>query len=223
MNEIIKSHPLYGKICFKQDYDGLYKPVAKGVLKATGNNTAVNYNNDSLLEKRELYALIESSKNNLEIFSDWIYNNYNKLNNVQNNLLFKDETEILSTITADDFARIDIHPFSCNKMYEAHKSKIERTEAYNAWWNNFPTDELIKFKNVDFNKPVFVWYYFNYLPTYDIENLLKPTSDKLCAYLATTDKNFNYFKISGRHVDKYNEGSIMIFICNVEEIDHGPF
>ena len=224
MSTITKTHALYGNVRFILDYDNYYNPVAGDILNITGNNTSVNYNANTLLERRELYGLIESSNKTLTFFEDWIYSNYDSLNNTADtSILFKDEAEILANVTLDDFACIDIHPFSCNHMYEAHRNKIERTNSYNAWCNNFVTDELTKFKNIDFNKPVFVWYHFEYLKTYDIENLLKATSDKVCDFLATDDKNFNSFKITGKHVNKYNEGKIYIFMCNIEDTIKGPF
>ena len=222
-NVITKINDFYGNVRFVKDYNGIYKPIAKDIISITGNNTTVNYHDDSLLERRELYSLVESSDENLMLFSDWIYSNFDILNNTNNKtILFKNEAEILNTISIDDFACIDIHPFSCNKMYEAHRNRIERTEAYNAWWNNFPAENLAKFKDVDFNEPVFVWYHFKCLPSYDIENLLKPTSDKICDFLATDDSNFKHFRIDGDYIDKYNEGKIYIFIANIEE-QKGPF
>lgn len=192
--------------------------MANDIIEITGNTTKKQYSDSSLLEKRDLYSLVESSNTDLSMFKDWIYNNYDKLNGADKNTLsFKNEVEILSTVTIDDFAVIDIHPFSCNGMYEARKNKIIRTDKYDNWWDNFPTEELIKFKDVDFNKPIFVWYHFKCLPSYDIENLLKPTSDKLCDFLAATDENFKFFRVDGEYVDKYNDGKIYIFICNVEE------
>lgn len=218
MNKIlVKSHILYGSVRFIMDYDDTYKPLANDILAITGNNTTVKYNVESLLEKRELYSLVESSSNNLSLFKDWIYEIYEKLNPNSNTKVFKNEAELLSTVTLDDFAEIDIHPFSCNKMYEANKGKLERTPQYNAWWNNFPAENLIKFKDVDFNKPIFVWYYFKHIKSFDTENLLKPTSDKICDFLATDDKNFNIFRIKGEYVDKYNDGKIYVFIANIEE------
>ncbi len=224
INTIIKTHALYGAVRFILDYDNNYKPIASDVVNITGNNTSVTYNNDSLLERRELYNLIESSDKNLVFFDDWMYSNYDSINQTtHNSMLFRNEAEILANITLEDFACIDIHPFSCNSMYEARRNKLERTNSYNAWCNNFPADELVKFRDVDFNKPVFVWYHFEYLKSYDIENLLKATSDKVCDYLATDDKNFNSFKITGKQVNKYNEGKIYVFMCNIEETNMGPF
>ena len=224
INTITKTHALYGAVRFILDYDNNYKPIASDVVNITGNNTSVTYNSDSLLERRELYNLIESSDKNLVFFDDWMYSNYDSINQTtHNSMLFRNEAEILANITLEDFACIDIHPFSCNSMYEARRNKLERTNSYNAWCNNFPADELIKFRDVDFNKPVFVWYHFEYLKSYDIENLLKATSDKVCDYLATDDKNFNSFKITGKQVNKYNEGKIYVFMCNIEEINKGPF
>lgn len=224
INTITKTHALYGAVRFILDYDNNYKPIASDVVNITGNNTSVTYNSDSLLERRELYNLIESSDKNLVFFDDWMYSNYDSINQTtHNSMLFRNEAEILANITLEDFACIDIHPFSCNSMYEARRNKLERTNSYNAWCNNFPADELIKFRDVDFNKPVFVWYHFEYLKSYDIENLLKATSDKVCDYLATDDKNFNSFKITGKQVNKYNEGKIYVFMCNIEETNMGPF
>lgn len=217
MNKIYtKHHALYGQVQFILDYDNKYKPLAKDVFNVI-NNTAIEYTNSTLLEKRDVYNLIESN-NDSSMFAEWICDIYDKLNTSNKTALsFKDEAEILNTVTIDDFAIIDIHPFSCNNMYEAKHDKTVRTTKYNNWWDNFPTHELIKFKDVDFNKPVFVWYHFKCIDSYDIENLLKPTSDKVCDFLATTDKNFKFFRVDGEYVDKYNDGKIYIFICNVEE------
>lgn len=223
MNVTTKTHALYGNVRFIKDYDGIYKPIAGDILNITGNNTIEKYNNESLLEKRELHRLMESNTDNIDLFKEWVNNNYDRLNNISNNraLIFKNESEILNTITLDDFAIIDIHPFSCNQMYCANRNKIERTNQYDNWWRNFPVENLIKFKDINFNKPVFIWYYFLHLKSYDTENLLKPTSDKLCDFLATDDKYFKHFRIDGEYVNRYNEGKIYIFICNIEEA--GPF
>ena len=169
------------------------------------------------MDRRELYNLIESSNNDLELFEDWIYINYDKINNIKKDLSFKNEAEVLANVTLEDFAEINIHPFSCNSMYESHNNKFARTNKYNAWWENFPTEALNKFQHVDFNKPIFVWYYFRHLDSYDTENLLKPTSDRICDYFATTDTNFKHFKIDSDPVTNWNDGKIYVFICNVEK------
>ena len=218
MNDIItKNHCLYGQVRFVLDYDKKYKPVAKDILAITGNNTEYNYTDTSLLDRRELYNLIEASNNDLELFEDWIYINFDKINNIKHLSSYKNEAEILANVTIDDFACINIHPFSCNAMYETQHNKFARTNKYNAWWDNFPTEALNKFQHVDFNKPVFVWYYFKHLDTYDTENLLKPTSDRICDYFATTDTNFKHFKIDSDPVKHWNDGKIYVFICNVEK------
>ena len=218
MNIITKNHILYGSVRFMKDYDGIFKPLAGDVLDITGNNTIEKYNRDSLLEKREFFRLINACKDNIDLFKDWLNNNYYRLNKDNKSVTtFKNESEILNIITLDDYVELDIHPFSCNNMYEANKNKLETTSRYNSWWNNVPTDNLIRFKDVDFNRPVFVAYHFKYLPSYDIENLLKATSDKICDFLATDDSNFNSFRITGEHVKKYNDGKIYVFICNIEE------
>lgn len=218
MNNIItKNHCLYGQVRFILDSDDKYKPIAKDILPITGNNTNINYGDNSLLERRELYSLIESSTNDLELFEDWLYINYDNINHIKNNISFKNEAEILANVTLDDFAEINIHPFSCNSMYDSVNNKFLRSNKYNAWWECFPTDSLKKFIDVDFNKPVFVWYYFKHLDSFDTENLLKPTSDRICDYFATTDTNFKHFKIDSDPVEHYSEGKIYVFICNVEK------
>lgn len=222
MTMAVKTHALYGNVRFVKDYDGIYKPVAGDVLNITGNNTVEKYNADSLLEKRELYRLIESSTDNIDLFKEWINNNYDKLNKTTNSsVIFKNEAEILNTITLDDFAYINLRPFSCNHMYKAHKNKIERTANYNAWWGAFPVEELYRFKDVDFNKPIFVWYYFKHIKKFDTENLLKPVSDRIASYFAADDSNFKHFRIDGEYVDNTEESCMYIFICNIEET--GPF
>lgn len=226
MNNVkTKTHALYGQVRFVLDCDDKYKPMAEDVLSVTGNNTNKKYSSQSLLERRDLYNLIESSSNDMDLFEYWIYHNFDTLNQAKSaqKLLFKNEAEVLNSVSLDDFAEIKIHPFSCNYMYKPDKNGLVRTSSYNAWTNAFPTEALLKFKDIDFNKPIFVWYYFKCLPKYDIENLLKPTSDRICQYLATTDKHFKHFKVDGEFVDKQEDGRIYIFICNVEDANSGPF
>ena len=49
MSTITKTHALYGNVRFILDYDNCYKPVAGDILNITGNNTSVNYNENTLL------------------------------------------------------------------------------------------------------------------------------------------------------------------------------
>ena len=93
MNNIItKNHCLYGQVRFILDSDDKYKPIAKDILSITGNNTGTVYRDNTLLERREIYNLIESSTNDLELFEDWIYINYDNINKTR---VFKNKTRVL--------------------------------------------------------------------------------------------------------------------------------
>ena len=78
-----------------KDYDGIFKPLAGDVLDITGNNTTEKYNRDSLLEKREFFRLINACKDNIDLFKDWLNNNYYRLNKDNKSVTtFKNESEI---------------------------------------------------------------------------------------------------------------------------------
>lgn len=216
MNTIAKTNALFGTIRFAQNNHGEYMPLESDIFKLV-NNKSIESNR--VITLNEVLTIVnESDLTDLEqiLFKDWIFNKAIKSLNgkaFEESYVYDDMIDVLMTIKQDDFAVIDMHPFSCNKMYKDNK----RTNAYNNWWNDFPTKALNKFSHIDFYKPICAIYYYDHLESFDTHNFDKALTDRIASYFAIDDHSIRsmYCK-TNKLVDSYQDGKIYIYLCNIK-------
>lgn len=109
----------------------------------------------------------------------------------------------------DEYYTINFHPFTVNCCTQAYNHTIVSTPSYKKWKNNFPTEEFPTELNIDFDKPVFIWMYFDHQYKYDVANFHKTFIDMLCSHYKVDDKNINIMRCcTNNYVDSYKDGKI---------------
>lgn len=136
--------------------------------------------------------------------------------------------------SADDYICLEgLHGFTVNKQYEADitkwgtvrtdvkgRARLVKTEAYKNWITNFNTamDKVKDQVNIDFNKHVDIYLYFDHMEKFDCSNFHKSFFDALSNYFNVDDNKFHLKMCdTSRYVNSYSEGNI--FFC-IRERDY---
>lgn len=109
----------------------------------------------------------------------------------------------------DEYHTIDFHPFTVNKCTQAYYHTIVSTPSYKKWKQNFPKDQFPAELNIDFDKPVFIWMYFDHQERYDVANFHKTFIDMLCSHYNVDDRNVNIMRCcTSNYVKDCRDGKI---------------
>lgn len=142
--------------------------------------------------------------------------------------IIKEQQEKLSTLnpSIDEYMCINIHGLSNNSLYETvlneytGKDVVVKTYQYKKWLSEFPTNQLIPKEelNVDWDKPIMLFYKFDCKKSFDVNNLEKSATDTILTKFYGENDNIVDKTIIERNVDveDYTNGKIYVCIRNVE-------
>ena len=138
----------------------------------------------------------------------------------QKNKLINELSAFIDAIEPDseEYTTINYHSFTENCIYGSTDPKTNQlrfSRAYNIWRHKFPKDQFPKDIYVDFNKPVYIWMYFDHMEKFDVTNMQKSFIDMLCYNYGVDDRNVNIMRCCTlSYVDSYEEGRIHYCIKN---------
>lgn len=121
----------------------------------------------------------------------------------------------------DKYITLNIHGFSHNSMfvpatdYITGQPRFIKSNKYMEWINQFPVQELDKFKTLDFNKPVYFYAKYTMKQGFDVSNFIKTLLDRVASYFGVDDRLFivKSQDIEG-YCDDYKDGKIKLYLRN---------
>jgi len=142
--------------------------------------------------------------------------------------IIKDQQNKLSTLnpSIDEYMCLNVHGLSNNKLYETVKNNytgkdiVVKTYQYKKWLEEFPYDQLISKEelNVDWDRPIMLFYKFDCKKVYDVNNLEKSATDTILTKFYGENDNIVDKTIIERNLDieDFRGGKIYICIKNVD-------
>ena len=118
-----------------------------------------------------------------------------------------------------ELIEIEYYGFSNNDMYDYIDGKVRRTQKYNRWINNFPTESIdMLSEDVDFTKPMACELYFDHGQRYDVHNFIKPMLDMIARANGQDDRNIRKVSCVTNELvnDHYRDGRIYLKLYNIE-------
>ena len=137
----------------------------------------------------------------------------------QYNELYEEHRRIQEQGEDAELIEINYSGFSNNDMYDYIDGKVRRTQRYNNWINNFPTDSIdMLSEDVDFDKPMACELYFDHGKRFDVHNFIKPMLDMIARANNKDDRNIRKVScVTNEFVDDhYKEGKIYLKLYNIE-------
>ena len=137
----------------------------------------------------------------------------------QYNELYEEHRRIQEQGEDAELIEISYSGFSNNDMYDYIDGKVRRTQRYNNWINNFPTDSIdMLSEDVDFDKPMACELYFDHGKRFDVHNFIKPMLDMIARANNKDDRNIRKVScVTNEFVDDhYKEGKIYLKLYNIE-------
>ena len=137
----------------------------------------------------------------------------------QYNELYEEHKRIQEQGEDTELIEINYSGFSNNDMYDYIDGKVRRTQRYNNWINNFPTDSIdMLSEDVDFDKPMACELYFDHGKRFDVHNFIKPMLDMIARANNKDDRNIRKVScVTNEFVDDhYKEGKIYLKLYNIE-------
>ena len=137
----------------------------------------------------------------------------------QYNELYEEHRRIQEQGEDAELIEISYSGFSNNDMYDYIDGKVRRTQRYNNWINNFPTDSInMLSEDVDFDKPMACELYFDHGKRFDVHNFIKPMLDMIARANNKDDRNIRKVSCVTNELvdDHYKEGRIYLKLYNIE-------